>query len=137
MKKLLLALLLFPAASFAIELPSGCYVADYYRTDPCWGEGYAYFNWTYFTPRTNGVAYYGAAVEAIINQVDENETLILVARDLYNQLDAQCKASNAQHVNDFNQLVADYNGLVGAVKKRDSLIKKLRKACGNSCKKIK
>ena len=67
MKKLLLSLLFFPIAASAEFMPAGCYVADYYRTDPCWSASDNYSQWTYFDNRYEGAAYYGHTIEAIIN----------------------------------------------------------------------
>jgi len=69
----ILALLLVPSASFAVDaIPAGCYVADYERTDPCYGED---LTWTdvgwnsasRFSGEQDFRDYYGLTVAAIIN----------------------------------------------------------------------
>jgi hypothetical protein len=107
MKKLILALLLIPAVSFAETLPPGCYVADDYRTDECWGEDSNYFLWAdaRLVNPDELLEYYGTPITAIIQQ----HGLCLASNDAARRTNANNK----------------------------KLITKLRKACGSACKKIK
>jgi hypothetical protein len=67
--------------------------------------------------------YYGSFVEA------------LMYAD-YTSLN-ECGAAYDGHVNKYNRLVDDYNSLLGSYKGKASLEKKLRKACGAKCKRVK
>jgi len=106
MKKILLAGLLLAGTAQAEYLPAGCYVADYYRTDECWGEDVSYFNWFNYDFSGNGGegAYYGQTVTALIKQ----ETIYRLAYEQVNASD----------------------------KKNKALIKKLKRACGSKCRSI-
>jgi hypothetical protein len=107
MKKLLLLIALFVCVDASADyFPSGCYVADYYRTDECWGEDVDYFNWNNYD-RANPSGeneYYGSAVATLIMQ----ETL-------YRQAFAVAKSEND---------------------KNKKLVKKLKSKCGSACRSV-
>jgi hypothetical protein len=107
MRKLIFIGLLLANTAQAEYLPAGCYVADYYRTDPCWGEDVSYLNWfNYdFTNTAGESAYYGVAVAGLIKQ----ETIY---RSAYEIIEA-------------------------ASRKDKALIKKLKRKCGSACRGVK
>lgn len=156
MKKILALLLvsMFASVAKAEQIPDGCYVADYYRTDPCYNSPSALFEWTAFTDRSIGVAKYGPVVETIIFRSSSFENSLNSCNSSYNNLladrnsiSAQLGSCNSNYNNllaDRNSIAAqqstcvtDYNNLVAPYNKNLALIKKLRKACGSKCKKIK
>lgn len=106
MKKLILLGLLLANTANAEYLPAGCYVADYYRTDECWGENVSYLNWyNYdFTNEGGEASYYGVAVAGLIKQ----ETIYRTAYDVVAESD----------------------------KKNKALVKKLKRKCGSACRSI-
>ena len=110
MKRIMLILLasalLAPSLAKADYLPAGCYVADYERTDPCWGEDLAYFNWfdANFANVDSDNAYYGLAISTFINQ----ETIYRL----------------------------NYDKAAKDLKKQKDLVKKLKKKCGSNCRSI-
>lgn len=142
MKRLILVLLLtLPSFARAEVIPPGCYVADYYRLDPCWNASDNLYEWVGYSNRTTGVGYYGGTVEAIIHKNELNKSDLSSCLTAYGNLQNQYNANDAGHVNNYNALYGEYSKVVDSanalLKKRDTLIKKLRKACGNACKKIK
>lgn len=106
MKKLILMGLLLANTANADYLPAGCYVADSYRTDPCWGEGLSYFSWYNYdlSEQSDEAYYYGDAVATLIRQ----ETIYRLG---YEQVAEQDKKNKA-------------------------LIKKLKRKCGSACRNI-
>lgn len=103
----LAAALLTANSARAGAFPAGCFVADYYRTDACWGEDVDYFSWgnfDYSNPQATN-DYYGAAVATLLNQ----ETLYRL----------------------------NYNKLAAQSAKDKKLIKKLKAKCGSGCRSIK
>lgn len=132
MKKLVLALCMLPSIAAAEYMPRGCYVA-FDNPDYCWQPRDGVVQWLTGPDRSNQGYLYGGAVETIIYHayklnldvtaaVNEQNACI----DDYNALYAQ----NTSCVDQYNALVTPYN-------KNLALIKKLRRACGVKCKKIK
>lgn len=147
MKRLLLAIMLFPVSAISEVIPPGCYVADYYRTDPCWEASDNYYNWTAFSNRQYGTDYYGETVEVIIHEEFLSSTALSDSIDDYNSLAIQYNAkldklsacesslSATTLANEFH--AANTASANANLAKANSLVKKLRKACGTKCKKIK
>lgn len=118
MKKLLLSLALIPALASAEYMPDGCYVA-FNDTSKCWSAIDGQVQWTTYTDRQAGAYHYGYAIEAIMYQ------------------HGLLQAAGIGCVNDFNELVGEFNGLLGDLKKQKRLVTKLRKVCGSRCRSIK
>lgn len=101
MRKFLLIILIFlPSIAVADQIPPGCYVADFYRTDDCFEPGL--FNWTWLNPSEN-------TQQALGNEYGEIVSYILNS---------------------------EYNWRVYAAYQY-GLAKRLRRACGAKCKRIK
>jgi len=125
MKRLLLALLI-PMSAMAEQLPAGCYVADYYRTDPCWSPTLGPAEVSFYVNPAQSVNFYGGAISELV----------------YNFFNADSRAFNCNQSltdNESNrqQWIAYANDQATKAKKNDALIKKLRKACGSKCARIK
>jgi len=138
MKKILLLIALFcPALATAENMPPGCYVADYYRTNPCWDAAAGYTEWTQFADRTAGVYYYGSAVETIIfNGKLQQEALNICTGD-YNRVLGSLNSTEANRQEWIAYGNAQAAALLSTNTAHQKLVKKLRKACGTKCKKIK
>lgn len=107
MKKIAIALLSIliaaPSISRAEYIPSGCYVADSYRTDACWGEDATYLSWDNYSARSVQANndYYGNAIATLIQQESGYR--------LY------------------------YQKVVKDLEKNKKLVKKLKSKCGSRC----
>ena len=137
MKKLLLTLALFPLSAFAEFLPAGCYVADYYRNDPCWSPGDLNPQWTVYASPSDALNYYGFTLAYII-KYEDNERIAL--GDALNSCNANASAneSNRQEWIAYgNSVASQLDAETRKRKKSETLVSKLRKACGSKCKKIK
>jgi hypothetical protein len=130
MKKLILALALIPSFAVAEFLPDGCYVAHYYRTDPCWYAQSGLYQWNKYSAQQNQ---YGSPVSTIaltsFEETRQKNTCI-------NNLSA-AQSQVTAYANEYNAVVADKAFLIGAYGKINSYAKKLKKACGSKCSKIK
>jgi hypothetical protein len=105
MKRIVLILILLGTnVAHADYLPPGCYVADSYRTDDCWGEDLSYVSWpdSNFSDLRSEISYYGNAVSTLIQQ----ETLYRL----------------------------NYTKVANDLKKQKDLAKKLKKKCGSACR---
>lgn len=122
MKKLILSILLFPSLLLAEVIPPGCYVADYYRTNPCWSAFDNITVWNHSGDRSAEVLYYGLTVEAIIHKNFTNLNAYNQCVSDYNNL----SNLNNSNVNDFNILVNDYNILASDYDKALKKIKRLK-----------
>lgn len=137
MKKLIIALILIPSIAVAEFLPDGCYVAHYYRSDPCWYSLTSVYQWNEQLALQNN---YGNAVSNIaLKSFDEERLKNSCLNDL-----AVADAENVLCVSDYNDLVNDYSALSASesalrqsLNKANAYAKKLKKACGVKCKKIK
>lgn len=90
-------------------IPDGCYVADEYRTDPCYEPGPTYIQW--YTPGAMSIEELGFKYGQIVTSLIQYGYL----RETGANIEARmCKVST-----------------------RENLIKRLRKACGKKCKRIK
>lgn len=134
MNKLALSLLVVSAfigvvpACFAADffLPEGCYVA-YTDPDYCYEVGYGNtMHWTEGSDQALLAQRYGWAMALVMSASFETGQQLDLCLNDYNGL-----------VDQFNVNVNDYNYLLGKYKKQVTLVKKLRKACGVPCKKIK
>ena len=130
MKKLILALTLIPSVAMADILPAGCYVQNLGRTNPCWEPLFS-VQWSPSLASTN--FHYGTAMANVMRES------IGFAADFN-----QCLADRNYAVNQYNLLATDYNialddkdFLLQAYGKMSTYAKKLKKACGVKCKKIK
>ncbi len=140
MKKTLSALiiLLSTSSAFAEPIPDGCYVAF---NDPnyCYESFTGLYEWIDYSEQSN-VAKYGSPMAAIIKSWSKEKS---DSTYWYNNYLSEFNARNscANNYNSLlasnNSLVTDYNNLVTPYNKNLALIKKLRKACGAKCKKIK
>lgn len=142
MKKLAFALLFLPSFAVAESIPPGCYVADYYRLDPCWNSFDGFYSWVTNTSTAGApTLYYGETVAALIKSDTIANNELSACHVNFNNLYNACESAGTAQINQYNELVGKYNGLLdtsaNATKKSASLVKKLRKACGNACKKIK
>jgi hypothetical protein len=115
----LISIFFFTKTSEAEAIPPGCYVADSYRTDPCWTSYDGYYAWSYNINRYLGAEKYGSAMEAIIH-------------DWYIQTNSLNLC-----VNDVNTMVTSNNTSLIVIQAQTKLIKKLRKKCGAACKRVK
>lgn len=134
MRKIIaLALALLPTIASAEFIPAGCYVADYYRTDPCWFSSSGYYEWYNDANPAVTSAYYGSTVGAIVRSWGSEQgakNACLTQRD--NAINAYQSELNRANVN-YDYAIfyqAEFN-------KQLSYAKKLKKACGSKCKKIK
>ena len=128
MKRIALVLsLLFPfLASATTMLPEGCYVA-FSNPNYCFQIATGdILTWTQSTDQSVLGPAYGQTVAIILSKLQEDD----------NQL-TQC-------ISDYNGLVTQYNGrgtqistLNASLTAQKKLVKKLKKACGTKCKKIK
>ena len=117
---LFLALILASCKSaHADDIPPGCYVADYYRSDPCWTSSNNIYLWNNYPNRTTGALTYGSTVEAIINAWGLQQ------------------ASTNICLNDYSNLATSYNNNLIVISAQSTLIKKLRRKCGSPCRKLK
>lgn len=129
-KKTILAAVLLagvPMASHAELVPSGCYVTDSERiaigtafgyTPTCYRAGDNYYNWYTHdqVDRTQLSVIYGPFVEAL----------------MYSGYKEAVDCNGA-----YNTLVSNFNSLLSDYKAGNAREKKLRKACGSKCKRIK
>jgi hypothetical protein len=134
MRSILVAtLILIPSLASAEFIPAGCYVADYYRTDPCWSSYSAFYEWNNYNNSSLTVSYYGGPVATIIQAVQNEQT---AKNACLNQRDALINAfGEEQNRANNNYDIAVY--YQGEYSKQASYAKKLKKACGTKCKKIK
>lgn len=130
MKKLILALALVPSVAVAEFLPAGCYVAHYYRTDACWFSPTGVYEWAEPLANQN---LYGSPVSTVMQRFFEEQSL-----------KNSCLASLSVAETEYNSCAVDYNNLIdvkntalSAYAKTNAYAKKLKKACGAKCKKIK
>ena len=125
MKKIVVVVAcMFAVNSRAEFMPDVCYTA-FNNPNFCWIPFDGIVAWTEYSNRSIGVSHYGA-MESIIFRATTTRN----SSDFFEIL--------AGNVN--NELIAcqgEAGFQFGQVKKRDSLVKKLRKACGSKCKKIK
>lgn len=134
MKRLIaLALALIPAVSSAESIPAGCYVADYYRTDPCWYAPSNFYQWVNFPNQADTNLLYGPAMGTIIQAWGNEQSaknFCIAQRDnaiaAYNS--ENDRANNNYDVATYYQ--SEFNKYL-------KYSKKLKKACGSKCKKIK
>lgn len=134
---LILFIILAPTFTVADTIPSGCYVADYYRTDPCWYSSNGVYLWTQSLDRVGNTAYYGPTVETIIYNGNLDRIALGLSNSDLNQCNADYNALAGRYNTNDAKHVADYNGLVAEFNAQLALVKKLRKKCGKACKKIK
>lgn len=141
MKKLIVGALLaslFRVGSAAAEpIPAGCYVTDaerdlYYNCFNDYPECYSATDGTYswLTPgNTNQsglINTYGGTSAYLITTAYN----AAVAAQYYQTEGQNCASA-------YSGLTTSYNNAVSAYKYQVSLVKKMRKACGSKCKKIK
>lgn len=144
MKKLIIAVaLLLTGRAYAEYIPRGCYVA-FSNPSQCWEALDSHTQWTSYNDRTEGAYYYGYTMEAVIADGRDMRAVIAKCNNDYNTLVSttnSCNASlnnaNANSSLHYSWYSQCYDSAKAASKKSDSLIKKLRKACGSKCKKIK
>lgn len=113
-----LCVILFALPAQGEYLPAGCYVADFYRTDPCWVAVDGVTQWRQSTDRTATTLYYGSSVESIIYNG------LLCSAD-YSTVKAAYDSSEANR-----QEWITYSGY------QTGLIKRLKRACGAKCKRL-
>lgn len=142
MKKLVLALCMLPSIAAAEFLPNGCYVA-FNNPDYCWQPIDGKVEWLASTDRTFLMAKHGH-IEALIYDWYQWKSLVGLYKEELDRATAACSANfNALLAQrdalsaQYSTLVDQYNGLVTPYNKNLALIKKLRRACGTKCKKIK
>lgn len=130
MKKTLAALMLIATTAARAEyLPPGCYVA-FSNTSRCWQAADGVTQWTQYTNRTTGEQMYGTAIESIIYDGYEGDTALLQCGEDYNT----AKSNSETHYAWYSECFESRKALD---KSTSALIKKLRKACGSKCKRIK
>lgn len=132
MKKLLLALLFVPTLAAAEYVPNGCYVS-FVDTTRCWRPSDGIVNWTQSPNRDTSAGMYGSTMGAIVYSgylCDEEK--VACASTL-----ASCKANALLTENNRQEWITYGNGLAATNAKNLALIKKLRRACGTKCKKVK
>lgn len=128
--------------------PPGCYVTDSERASianafgympTCYRAGDNYYNW--FTHaeygRTEMAAFYGSFVEAVMYAGHQD---ISACSNDYNSILAEKNSLRASYdtlSGQYNGTVAAYNTANASLKSAASREKKLRKACGSKCKRIK
>lgn len=148
MKKLLLGLMLVPAVSFAY-LPTGCYVQD--------GSSFCYslsFLATDCDQANMNSFNYGSYISSACSYVNFVEGQFLSCSDTLLACDkgfTDTKAQRDDCVIKYSNLSSEYislesnrqewiafsNSQKATLGKNAALVKKLRKACGTKCKKIK
>lgn len=133
MRKLLAFLLLIPSIAAAEFLPDGCYVANFYRNDPCWFSNSPVYQWTAFDNQSTAVAFYGGPVATIIQSAANEQAAKNLCITQRNNAIAAYEAELARANNNYD--VADYYET--QFNKYNKYAKKLKKACGSKCKKIK
>jgi hypothetical protein len=133
MRKIIALLALIPTIASAEFIPVGCYVADYYRTDPCWYSNSAFYQWTAYDNQNTAVLIYGSPVAAIIQNAANEQT---AKNACLNNLDNAIIAyqSESKRADDNYNFAIYYQT---EFNKQLSYAKKLKKACGSKCKKIK
>lgn len=136
---LVLAILVSASVVRAEYLPDGCYVA-FYDTSRCWSAFDGVAQWTVYPDRSLGAYHYGDAVEAIIWAHAGEQGLKQACYNDYNSLLANYNSVTSDRstcIDDYNSLVDQYNGQLESLSRSAALIKKLRRACGKKCRKIK
>lgn len=132
---------------FAEAIPAGCYVADYYRTNNCWVPFDGKTSYKTFNNYSDSDFYYGGAVSSIV-----------ISAQTYSNANSSCINDYNNLVTDKNNLASQYNALssrldaslntssVNEANRQEwivygnaqaALVKKLKKACGAKCSKIK
>jgi len=149
MHKLLILLVLLPSVAIAQLLPNGCYVA-YNNPGTCYNVPNSaqilvytslYNNQLYYGDVVGELAYrgYSCNIDRISLQQElrlcsENHNLCSSNFDL-------CINQRNEYLNSYNASQTNYAGYVTGCELRKSLdlklIKRLRKACGKKCNKIK
>lgn len=117
--------LLFTTLVHAEFLPEGCYVT-YANPGQCWSGSDGVTEWIVSTDRDLTEYRYGTAVESIMYQWAG-----------YKSLYEATELNRQEWITYGTAKEASRATLASTVSKRDALIKKLRKACGSRCKKIK
>lgn len=138
MKKLLFVLLFAPTIAAAQGLPSGCYGT--YADNP-WMYCYNGTTTPNYTLNYSDWAYYYGYQMA--DRMLEAEGYLV--RALSCEQDLNINATSLNSCNSaYNAMTANrdawynsYNSTAASLSKANSLVKKLRKACGSKCKKIK
>jgi hypothetical protein len=138
MKNTLIALVLIATvtvkAASAEVVPTGCFISDSERyavgnafgyTPQCYQAADNYYNWYTHDQysRSALIILYGQFVEALMFSE-------------YRRVN-DCTAAYNTQIDTYNGLVNTYNSLLHSYKKKSSVEKKLRKACGSNCKRIK
>lgn len=129
---LLLSFLIFVSNVKAEQIPDGCYVA-FNNPGFCYESPSGFYEWSAFGDKNNTNLKYGYAAGAIILRAKELDSTLNICNSDYNTLLAERNSIASQN----STCIADYNNLVTPYNKNLALIKKLRKACGSKCKKIK
>jgi len=136
-----------PVDSRAEFMPPGCYVADFYRLDPCWNGFGGLTEWNQYSDRNYATGYYGTAVESIIydgkladlalSQCNSDYNALLGLNNIAASNLAQCESNRQEWIAYGTAAESGRVALFAANKKQAALVKKLRAACGLKCKKIK
>lgn len=128
MKKLLSALILLSNTALADDLPVGCYVA-YSDITRCWSPVDSRIKITLPPTDQEGYDKFGALYFSLINLAQDSLKLNMCNADIQTLTDDYNSLIN---VNVALQTHADEQALASA-----RLVKKLRRACGAKCRKIK
>ena len=122
--KLVVLACLITTTAQAQTLPDGCYVA-YSDITRCYANSSNTYAWS-ATDRQDAVSKYGSVVEAIINSVKDKEVLL-----------TECVSDYAESVKLFNEAYALASNNYLAAIESNKLVKKLKRACGSKCRRIK
>lgn len=142
MKKTVITLSTMFVCATAHAVPTGCFVTD--TDNYCYAGSFSYSDCDQWDM---SAYYFGNYISSMCNYVNSTESLAITLsnsldscnRD-FNTVVAQrnvCLSEKGLCLNLSAQVEANRQEWVGYAQKRDALIKKLYRACGTKCKRIK